>query len=66
VRVVRASPGGDAFADVERDGSEIHVRRAEGVRAIELKAGALGTPANARFAVVDDTSSVEVRWAAPP
>jgi enterochelin esterase-like enzyme len=66
VRIVRASPRGDAFVDVERDGAEVHVRRAEGARAIELKAGALGTPATARPAVFDDTSSVDVRWAAPP
>jgi pimeloyl-ACP methyl ester carboxylesterase len=66
VRILRASPRGDAFVDVERDGSEVHVRRAEGVRAIELKAGALGAPATSRPAVIDDTSSVDVRWAAPP
>jgi hypothetical protein len=66
VRIVRASPRGDAFVDVERVGSEVHVRRAEGVRSVELKAGAFGAPETARPAVVDDTSSVDVRWAAPP
>jgi predicted peptidase len=66
VEIVRAAQRGDAFVDLERDGAEIHVRRADGVRSIVLKAGALGTGASARPAVIDDTGSVDVRWAVPP
>jgi hypothetical protein len=66
VHVVRASPQGDAFVDLERDGAEIHVRRAEGVHAIVLTAGVLGTSASSPATVVDETHSVEVRWAASP
>jgi pimeloyl-ACP methyl ester carboxylesterase len=65
VQITRTSPRGDAFVDLERDGAEVHVRRAEGVRAIVLKPGALGTPASARPPLVDDTGSLDVRWAAP-
>jgi pimeloyl-ACP methyl ester carboxylesterase len=66
VQIVRAAQRGDAFVDLERDGAEIHVRRAEGVRAIVLKAGALGTSPSAQPAVIDDTRSIDVRWAVPP
>jgi hypothetical protein len=66
VRLERAMPHGDAFVDVERCDDAVHVRRAEGVRAISLAPGALGTSAAAPPAIVDDTRSVHARWAASP
>jgi pimeloyl-ACP methyl ester carboxylesterase len=66
VQIVRAALRGDAFVDLERDGAEVHVTHAEGVRAIVLKAGALGTSPSAHPNVIDDTRSLEVRWAVPP
>lgn len=69
VRLVRASPGTDAFVDVERRSDGLHVRGAEGVRAIELAPGALGFPADGpRPAVVFDDAAAAVRvvWGPPP
>ena len=45
VRIVRGAAGGDAFIDVERRDDAVHVLRAEGVRAVVLSRGALGTAA---------------------
>jgi hypothetical protein len=64
VRIVRASGRGDAFVDVERRDDGVHVRRVEGVRAIALSPGALGTSSSAPPPLVDDTRSVDVRWEA--
>jgi pimeloyl-ACP methyl ester carboxylesterase len=43
VRIVRADASGDAVVDVERRDDGVHVLRAQGVRAIVLSPGALGT-----------------------
>ncbi len=69
VRLVRAGSSADAFVDVERRPDGLHVRAAEGVRAIELAPGALGFPAEGpRPAVVFDdvASAVRVVWGPPP
>jgi pimeloyl-ACP methyl ester carboxylesterase len=64
VHLVRRSPRGDAFvaADARADG--VHVTRAEGVRAVVLDPGALGTPPERPPAItVDGAAGVEARWA---
>ncbi len=66
IRIVRADPSRDAFVDVERVGGVVHVRRSEGVRAIWLAPGALGTNSATAPVVVQDGAPVEVRWGAPP
>jgi pimeloyl-ACP methyl ester carboxylesterase len=66
VRIVRAALSGDAFVDVEKDGDAVHVRRAEGLRAISLARGALGTSAGNPPVIVDDTHSIEAQWAGTP
>jgi enterochelin esterase-like enzyme len=64
VRIVRASPSGDAFVDVERRDDAVHVRQADGVRAIVLSAGALGTSVERRPPIVldDGRVSIQVGW----
>jgi pimeloyl-ACP methyl ester carboxylesterase len=66
VRIVRALPRGDAFVDIEKDDDAVHVRRAEGLRAVSLAPGALGTSAADPPRIVDDTRSVDARWAGSP
>jgi pimeloyl-ACP methyl ester carboxylesterase len=66
IRIVRGLPRGDAFVDVERRDDAVHVRRAEGVQAISLTPGALGTSPAAPPPIVDDTRSVDAHWAASP
>jgi hypothetical protein len=60
VRIERATSG-DAFIDLERKGSALHVRKATGVRRIVLADGALGLMRGAST-VVDDGSRVDVAW----
>jgi pimeloyl-ACP methyl ester carboxylesterase len=65
IRMTRTGLEGDSFFDVERQGDAVHLRRAEGVRAIRLPRGAFGAaPTRALPVVVDDRSaaSVEVSW----
>jgi pimeloyl-ACP methyl ester carboxylesterase len=64
LKLVRAQPRGDAFVDVERSDDAVHVRRSEGVRAILLAPGSLGTDAAAPPVIVDDTRSVNATWEA--
>jgi enterochelin esterase-like enzyme len=66
VRIARSDPAGDAFVDVEQVDGAVHVRRSEGVRAIWLSPGALGTSPAAAPPVVQDAAPVEVRWGTPP
>jgi pimeloyl-ACP methyl ester carboxylesterase len=61
VRIERASSKGDAFVDLENKDGVVHVRRASGVRAIELDRGALGAADGAAI-VVDDGARVTARW----
>ncbi len=65
LRITRASSGGDAFVDVERGDDAVHVRRAEGVRALGLSRGAFGTPAgDPPPIVVDDRAAdkLDAHW----
>jgi enterochelin esterase-like enzyme len=69
VRIVRASPGGDAFVDVEHRPDGVHVTSAEGVAAIELAPGALGVaPDGPRPHVSIDcvAPGLKVVWGSPP
>jgi hypothetical protein len=54
VRIVRTSDDLDAFVDVERLADGVHVRTAEGVRAVVLARGALGTAADQPPRIVVD------------
>jgi enterochelin esterase-like enzyme len=66
VRIERASPTGDAFVDVERRDDGLHVRRADGVRALRLEPGALGcSVANPPPLVMDASPAVDATWARP-
>jgi pimeloyl-ACP methyl ester carboxylesterase len=80
VRLERAGDG-DAFVDVERRADGVHVTHADGVRALELERGALGTdPAHPPPIVVDAAAgpgqgigrtenapeTVVARWAGTP
>jgi pimeloyl-ACP methyl ester carboxylesterase len=73
-RSVRSSDGGaygvrinrsgreDAFVDIEREGDHVVVRKAVGVRAIELARGALGLRKGARIERAEGVpSSLEIR-----
>jgi enterochelin esterase-like enzyme len=71
VRIVRgasASSGstdGDAFIDVERRDDAVHVSRADGVRAVVLERGALGTSSDRPPGIVVDdprAAGLDVRW----
>jgi pimeloyl-ACP methyl ester carboxylesterase len=65
VHLVRSRRTGDARVDVELRDDVVHVTRAEGVRAIVLDPGALGTsPALSPRVVLDGVSGVDVRWQA--
>jgi enterochelin esterase-like enzyme len=56
----------DAFVDVERRADGVHVLRADGVRAITLAPGALGSPvATPPPIVVDVRAPLAVSWARP-
>jgi hypothetical protein len=64
VHVVRRSPRGDAFVAVDARADGVHVTRAEGLRAIVLDPGALGTSAERPPAIaLDGVRGVEARWA---
>ena len=60
VRIVRSS--GDAFVDLELRAGRVVVHAADGVRAIELEAGALGAPRGAPVDWDKPHAGVEVRW----
>jgi pimeloyl-ACP methyl ester carboxylesterase len=64
IRIARSGDTGDAFIDVERLDDAVHVRRADGVRAIVLSRGALDTSQeHPPPIVVDDAhSAVSVGW----
>jgi predicted peptidase len=65
VHLVRSRRTGDARVDGELRDDVVHVTRAEGVRAIVLDPGALGTsPALSPRVVLDGVSGVDVRWQA--
>jgi predicted peptidase len=69
VTIVRESPTGDAFVDVERDADGVHVRAADGVRAIEIALGALGVPTGSpRPPLLVDCAApgLRVTWGTPP
>ena len=69
VTIVRESAAGDAFVDVERRADGVHVRSAEGVRAIEIAPGALGVPlAGPRPPLLVDCAApgLRVTWGASP
>jgi pimeloyl-ACP methyl ester carboxylesterase len=61
VRIVRAAQGSDAFIDVERQGDRVRVLRAEGVRALVLTRGALGTSAEHPPPIVGPPD-LDARW----
>jgi pimeloyl-ACP methyl ester carboxylesterase len=64
VHLVRRSAKGDAFVAVDARADGVHVTRAEGVRAVVVDPGALGTPAARPPAItVDGVPGVEARWA---
>jgi dienelactone hydrolase len=70
VRFVKKNPRGDAYVDVERRSDGVHVLAADGVLAIRLAPGALGTPRDAPPPLVVDASvqgagAIVVRWDAP-
>jgi pimeloyl-ACP methyl ester carboxylesterase len=63
VHLVRRSAQGDAFVDVEARADGVHVTRAEGLRAVVLEAGALGTSADHPPAIaLDGWPGVDARW----
>ncbi|HEY3816750.1 MAG TPA: prolyl oligopeptidase family serine peptidase [Polyangiaceae bacterium] len=64
VHLVRRSQQGDAAVAVDARKDGVHVTRAEGVRAIVLDPGALGTSAEHPPAIaLEGVRGVEVRWA---
>lgn len=65
VHVARVREGTDAFVDVERRDDGVHVTKADGVRAVTLDPGALGTDPAHPPAVVNDTGhALDARFAA--
>ncbi len=63
VHFERSSSKGDAFVDIERRNDAIHVLGADGVRAIVLVPGALGTSAEVPPPIVIDApKGVVARW----
>jgi pimeloyl-ACP methyl ester carboxylesterase len=64
VHLRRGREHGDAYVEVERTEDGVHVRRAEGVTAIVLEPGALGTSTlRPPPIVLDGVAGVLVRWA---
>jgi len=64
VGIVRASPIGDAFVDVERKEDGVHVHRADGITRITIARGSLGVPATETPPiVVDAPAHVIASWA---
>jgi pimeloyl-ACP methyl ester carboxylesterase len=64
VHLRRRREQGDAYVEVALEADGVHVRRADGVRAILLEPGALGTsPERPPPIVLDGASGVIVRWA---
>jgi poly(3-hydroxybutyrate) depolymerase len=64
VRLERDDGAVDAFVDVERRADGVHVMHGEGLRAVELERGALGTdPTHPPPIVVDAPEAVAARWA---
>jgi enterochelin esterase-like enzyme len=63
VHLARASETGDAFIDVEQVDHVVHVRRADGVRALTIDPGALGTDATHPLSIVNDTGhALNASW----
>jgi hypothetical protein len=64
VHLVRRQARGDAVVEVEARADGVHLTRAEGVRAVVVDPGALGTSAERPPALVlDGVRGVEARWA---
>jgi pimeloyl-ACP methyl ester carboxylesterase len=64
VHLRRRRERGDAYVEVVGSENEVHVVRADGVRAIVLDPGAVGTsPDHPPRIVLDGLAGVEVRWA---
>jgi pimeloyl-ACP methyl ester carboxylesterase len=64
VHLVRRAPAGDALVAVDARADGVHVTRAEGVRAVVLDPGALGTsPDHPPAIALDGVRGVEARWA---
>ncbi|MGD0525614.1 MAG: prolyl oligopeptidase family serine peptidase [Polyangiaceae bacterium] len=64
VHVVRRSTKGDVLIAVDVRADGVHVTRAEGVRAVVLDPGALGTsPEHPPAIALDGVHGVEARWA---
>ncbi len=68
VGIERASPAVDAFVDVELRDDAVHVRAAEGLRALVLARGALGAAREHPPPIVvdDSTAALETAWAPAP
>lgn len=65
VRLVRANSTGDAYVDVERREDAVHVLRADGLRALVLLRGSLGTSTDRPPPIVLDdgiAGGVSARW----
>ena len=67
VRIERTSPTGDAFFDAERRDDGVHVLHADGIRALRLSPGALGSSTSnpPRLVVDDPSATVSVSWTRP-
>jgi pimeloyl-ACP methyl ester carboxylesterase len=64
VHIVRRSDRGDAVVEVEARADGVHVARADGVRAVVLDPGALGTSTERPPAIaLDGVRGVDARWA---
>jgi pimeloyl-ACP methyl ester carboxylesterase len=64
VHLVRRAGRGDAVVEVEARADGVHVTRADGVRAVVVEPGALGTSAERPPALLlDGVRGVEARWA---
>ena len=64
VHLVRRSAKGDAFVAVDARADGVHVTRAEGLRAVVLDPGAMGTsPDHPPAIALDGVRGVEARWA---
>ena len=64
VHLQRGATEGDAFVDIELREGAVHVRVADGVRALVLDPGALGSDAAHPPAILNDTGhAIDARWA---